>query len=121
MPETRYWPDELKSQVEIRQTSQGATVVLKGSMDTETLQQAEAFLVSSVPAKAKEKVSQQFADHRALRQAMRAPAQLGLQFARIPQLCLKLDGYLEVVERDTLADLGEWNLLDFPVKLAGFA
>lgn len=121
VPETRYWPDELKSQVEIRQTSQGATVVLKGSMDTETLQQAEAFLVSSVPAKAKEKVSQQFADHRALRQAMRAPAQLGLQFARIPQLCLKLDGYLEVVERDTLADLGEWNLLDFPVQLAGFA
>lgn len=121
VPETQYWPDELKNQVEIRPTSQGATVVLKGSMDTETLQQAEAFLVASVPAKAKEKVSQQFADHRALRQAMRAPAQLGLQFAPIPQLCLKLDGYLEVVERDTLADLGDWNLLDFPVQLAGFS
>lgn len=121
VPETEHWPDELKNQVEVRPTSQGATVVLKGSMDTETLKQAEAFLVASVPAKAKEKVSQQFADHRALRQAMRAPAQLGIQFTPIPQLCLKLDGYLEVVERDTLADLGDWNLLDFPVQLAGFA
>lgn len=121
VPETQHWPEELKSQVEIRPTSQGATVVLKGSMDTEALKQAEAFLVAAVPPKAKEKVSQQFADHRALRQAMRAPAQLGLTFAPIPQLCLKLDGYLEVVERDTLADLGEWDLLNFPVQLAGFA
>lgn len=121
VPETQHWPDELKSQVEVRPTSQGATVVLKGSMDSEALKQAEAFLVAAVPARAKEKVYQQFADHRALRQAMRAPAQLGLQFAPIPQLCLKLDGYLEVVEKDTLADLGDWNLLDFPVQLAGFA
>ena len=121
VPETQHWPDELKSQVEIRPTSQGATIVLKGSMDAEVLKQAEAFLVASVPAKAKEKVSQQFADHRALRQAMRAPAQLGIHFAPIPQLCLKLEDYLEVVEKDTLADLGDWNLLDFPVQLAGFA
>lgn len=121
VPQTEHWPEEIKSQVEIRPTSQGATVVIKGSMDSESLKQAEAFLVASVPAKAKEKVSQQFADHRALRQAMRAPAQLGISFIPIPQLCLQLDGYLELVEKDTLADLGDWNLLDFPVQLAGFS
>ena len=120
-PETEHWPDELKSQVEIRPTSQGVTVVIKGSMDSESLKQAEAFLVASVPAKAKEKVSQQFADHRALRQAMRAPAQLGISFAPIPQLCLQLDGFLELVEKDILADLGDLNLLDFPLQLAGFS
>lgn len=121
VPETQHWPEDLKSKVEVRPTSQGATVILKGAMDSEALKQAEAFLVASVPPKAKAKISQQFADHRALRQAMRAPAQLGVLFAPIPQLCLKLDDYLEVVERDTLADLGDWNLLDFPVQLAGFA
>jgi type III restriction enzyme len=120
-PETEHWPDELKSQVEIRPTSQGVTVVIKGSMDSESLKQAEAFLVASLPAKAKEKVSQQFADHRALRQAMRAPAQLGISFARIPQLCLQLDDFLELVEKDVLASLDDWNLLDFPVQLAGFS
>jgi len=121
VPETEHWPEELKSQVEIRPTSQGATVVIKGSIDSESLKQAEVFLVASVPAKAKEKVSQQFADHRALRQAMRAPAQLGISFLAIPQLCLNLDGYLELVEKDVLANIGDWNLLDFPLQLAGFS
>lgn len=121
VPETQHWPDELKSQIEIRATSQGATVVLKGSMGSDSLKQAEVLLVDAAPLKAKDNVLQQFADHRALRQAMRAPAQLGLTFSPIPQLCLTLDGYLEVVEKDTLADLGEWSLLDFQVQLAGFA
>ncbi|OIN69520.1 restriction endonuclease subunit R [Ralstonia solanacearum] len=120
VPQTTHWPEELKAQVEIRPTSQGATLVLKGTVDAETLKQAEAFITAALPAKAKEKVAQQFADHRAIRQAMRAPAQLGIQFIAIPQLCLNLDGYLEVVERDTLAELGDWNLLDYPVQLANF-
>lgn len=120
VPETQHWPEELKAQVEIHSTSQGATLVLKGNVDSETLKQAEAFITAALPAKVKEKVAQQFADHRAIRQAMRAPAQLGIQFASIPQLCLKLDGYLEVVEKDTLAQLGDWSLLDTQVQLANF-
>lgn len=120
-PQTEHWPDELKSQVEIRPTSQGATLILKGNVDADMLRQAEAFVVASLPAKAKEKVTQQFADHRAMRQALRAPAQLGLSFAPIPQLCLMLDGELEVVEKSTLAYLSDWSPLDYPVQLAGFA
>lgn len=120
VPETQHWPEELKAQVEIHPTTQGATLVLKGNVDSETLKQAEAFVTAALPAKAKEKVAQQFADHRAIRQAMRAPAQLGIQFAAIPQLCLELDGFLEVVEKDTLAQLGDWSLLDTPVQLANF-
>ncbi|MFB9158866.1 DEAD/DEAH box helicase [Chromobacterium violaceum] len=121
VPDTQHWPDELKAQIEIRPTSQGATVLVKGDIDSEALQQAEAFITAKLPKKAQEKVQQQFADHRAMRQALRAPAQLGMAFALIPQLCLDLDGYLEVVERETLAELGDWDLLDFPVQLAGFA
>jgi len=121
VPETSHWPEELKTQVEIHPTSQGATLVLKGDVDSETLKQAEAFISAALPAKAKAKVVQQFADHRAIRQAMRAPAQLGIQFQPIPQLCLNLDGYLEVVEKDTLAELGDWSLLDYPVQLANFS
>ncbi|MEX6677361.1 DEAD/DEAH box helicase family protein [Pseudomonas sp. W2Oct36] len=123
VPETDNWPEDLKAQVEIRPTSQGATLVLKGNLDNEMLKQAETFIAAAIPAKAKaakEKLAQQFADHRAVRNALRAPAQLGILFSPIPQLCLRLDSYLEIVERDTLAELGEWNLLDYPVQLAGF-
>ena len=121
VPDTQHWPEELRELVKIRPTSQGSTAVIQGTADTEMLQQAEAFLVASVAPRSRERVVQQFSDHRAMRQAMRAPAQLGLSFTPIPQLCLNLDGYLELVERDTLANLGDWDLLDFPVQLAGFS
>ncbi|WP_336815282.1 DEAD/DEAH box helicase [Burkholderia gladioli] len=120
-PDTQHWPEDLKAKVEIRPTSQGATALVRGNVDSDTLKQAEEFIKAGLPKKAQEKVEQQFAEHRAIRRAFSAPAQLGLSFVPIPQLCLELDGYLELVEKETLAILGDWNLLDFPVQLAGFA
>jgi len=119
-PDTRYWPEEVKEAVQVRQTSQGATVLLKGDVSTDTFTQAEAFLVEAAPAALREAIKEQFAAHRAVRRALRAPAQLGEQFAAIPQLCLDLDGHLEVVERETLACIEDWSLLDQPIQLAGF-
>jgi len=119
-PNTQDWPDELKQAVRVMQTTQGATVLLDGGISSEVLAQAEAFISNAMPAKARAKIKEQFDAHRAVRQAMRAPAQLGLNFAAIPQLCLNLDGHLEVVERETLSSLGDWSLLDQQVQLAGF-
>jgi type III restriction enzyme len=121
MPDTQNWSAEVKAAVEIRQTTQGATLLLKGSIDTETLKQAEAFITNTLPERARATVKEQFEEHRAVRQALRAPVQLGFDFVAIPQLCLRLDGYLEVVEKETLASIGEWDLLDRPVQLADFA
>ena len=120
VPDTQHWPEEIKAAVQIRETSQGATILLKGDVDSDTLAQAEAFISKTLPEKARVAVKEQFDAHRAVRQALRAPAQLGLTFARIPQLCLQLDGYLEIVEKETLSSIGDWDLLDQPVQLAGF-
>ncbi|SDW49800.1 type III restriction enzyme [Variovorax sp. YR634] len=119
-PDTQHWPEELKQAVRVMQTTQGVTVLLNGEVSSEMLAQAEAFISNAMPVKARDKVKEQFDAHRAVRQATRAPAQLGLDFAAIPQLCLSLDGHLEVVERETLSSLGDWSLLDQPVQLAGF-
>lgn len=121
VPDTQHWPEELKQAVRVMQTTQGATVLLQGNLSSEQLAQAEAFISNAMPAKTREKVKEQFDAHRAVRQAMRAPAQLGLDFAPIPQLCLNLGGHLEVVERETLSSLGDWSLLDEQVQLAGFS
>lgn len=120
VPDTQHWPEDVKNVVDIRPTSQGATVLLRGSVDADTLKQAETFITQAVPVRQRESVEQQFAAHHALRRALQAPAQLGVTFAPIPQLCLNLEGCLEVVERETLANLGEWDLLGMPVKLEGF-
>ena len=120
-PDTQNWPNELKQAVRVMQTTQGATVLLNGEISSEILTQAEVFISNAMPPKAREKVKEQFDAHRAMRQAMRAPAQLGLNFVAIPQLCLNLDGHLEVVERETLSALGDWSLLEQPVQLARFS
>ena len=120
VPDTQNWTPEVKQAVQIKETSQGATLVIKGDLPAEELSQVEAFIANTVPARAREAVKQQFDAHRAVRQAIRAPAQLGVSFTSIPQLCLNLDGHLELVERETLADLGGWTLLDQPVQLQGF-
>lgn len=119
-PDTKHWPDKIRAAVEIRATSQGATLLLKGDVDSDTLKEVEAFVTASLPPKVRPLVKDQFDEHRATQRALRAPAQLGLSFAPIPQLCLELDGYLEVVERETLTHLGDWNLLDSQIQLAGF-
>ena len=121
LPDTQHWPDEVKAVVQIKQTSQGVTVLLPGDASPETLRQAEVFISQGVAPKDRAKLKDQFDAHRAIRQALRAPSQLGISFAPIPQLCLDLGGHLEVVERETLAGLGDWSLLDQPVQLAGFS
>lgn len=106
--------------MQIRATTQGATILLKGNTNSDTLAQAEAFISNTLPEKTRAAVKEQFDAHRAIRQALRAPAQLGLSFTPIPQLSLRLDGYLEVVEKETLSNVGDWDLLDQPLQLAGF-
>lgn len=121
VPDTQHWTPEVRQAVQIKETSQGATLVIQGDLPAAALKEVEAFVTNTVPAKAREVVKQQFDAHRAVRQALRAPAQLGTSFAAIPQLCLALDDHLEVVERDTLANLGGWSLLNQPIQLQGFA
>lgn len=121
VPDTQFWPEELKQAVTVLTTSQGATVLVAGDASSELLEQAESFISMAVPARARGKVKDQFDAHRAIRQAMRAPAQMGLTFAPVPQLCLKLDDHLEVVERETLSSIGDWSLLDQQAQLAGFS
>lgn len=121
VPDTQNWPDEIKAIVQIKQTSQGATVLLPATTTAEVLQQAEVFISQAVAPKERDKVKDQFDAHRAVKRALTAPAQLGQSFAPIPQLCLDLDGHLELVERETLSILGDWNLLNQPIQLAGFS
>jgi type III restriction enzyme len=120
-PDTQHWTPEVKAAVQIRETSQGATLIIPGDLPADALSQVEAFITETVPARSRESVREQFNAHRAVRQALSAPAEQGAHFATIPQLCLDLDGYLAVVERETLAELGGWSLLDQPVQLQGFA
>ncbi len=121
IPEMQHWPEKVKTAIKIKPTSQGATILLKSDVDSETRTQAEALISLSQPEKARALVKEQFDRYRATQQALRTPAQFGLNyFAPIPQLCLRLDNSLEVADEETLSHLGDWDLLNYPIQLANF-
>ncbi|HYN79393.1 MAG TPA: hypothetical protein VES73_16545 [Lamprocystis sp. (in: g-proteobacteria)] len=108
-------PAALKDRLEIRPTSTGATVIVRGDLSDEV----ETFLLAAVrPGKQQQAVLEVI--ERARQAAQRAPATRGVPFAPRPQLCLAIDGALQPVERRVLADLGEFDLFAEPMSLAGF-
>ena len=68
----------------------------------------------------------QFDQHNARSNALRSPAERNVPFAAIPQLCVRVNqgeqGELELIERETLGELIEFDLLraDFRPELPGF-
>ncbi len=111
-------PDALQDSIEIRPTSTGATVIVRG----ELTQEVEDFLLATCkPGKQQQAVQDAIALGRARQDAQQAPATRGEPFAPLPQLCLLWDDDLQPVERRVLADLGDFDLFTEPVSLCGFA
>ncbi len=70
----------------------------------------------------KQRLEQQFDQHDARLNALRSPAERDVPFAPIPQLCVRVQGELELIERETLGELIEFDLLraDARPELPGF-
>lgn len=111
-------PDALKDNIEVRLTSTGATVIVRGELSAEV----EDFLLASCkPGKQQQAVQDAIERERTRQEAQLAPATRALPFAPLPQLCLQWDGELQLAERRVLADLGDFDLFAEPLCLPGFA
>lgn len=115
------WPAQVRELVQVRPTTQGATLLLPGHVSDATLTEVQACVSAPLPAAEQASVHEQFEVQRTLREAQSAPAMLGVEFAPLPQLCLALEGHLEVVDRTALANMGHLDLLAERVQLAQFA
>lgn len=116
-PAVESLPAALREMIEMRQTSQGTTVIVRGEVPEEL----EIALLKALPKKEQDSARASIAIHRAQVQALTAPSTRRVPFAAIPQLCLQLGSEWQVVERETLSELGQWSLLDAKVQLASFA
>ena len=87
---------------------------------TDTLR---SLVEAAVPKPERARIADAFDQHAAREQALRAPAERGDAFQPIPRLCIRVQGELELIERETLADLIEFDLLraDPRPQLDGFA
>ena len=82
-----------------------------------------AQVLAAATAADRPRVSQMLAAHQARVQAQRSPSQCGVPFAPLPRLCVQWQGELQLLERETLADLIGFDLLraDPRPDLPGFA
>ena len=94
-------------------------VTLRGEV-SETL---AAQVLAAAPAPDRPHVAQMLAAHQARVDAQRSPSQRGVPFAPLPRLCVQWQGELQLLERETLAELVGFDLLrvDPRPELPGFA
>lgn len=91
------------------------TVEIKGEVSEEL----EEALVLTAPEPAKAAIKAKIEKHRARPKIDPSPSQRGEPFT-IPRLCVRLQGELELVEKDLILDLAGWNLLDHSPDLSEF-
>ena len=118
--EVAAWPAAVSEVTVLRNTSKGAALLLPGNISEAVLQQVQECVTASLSTQQKADVLAHFDLQRNLRSAQLAPAALGKTFAPVPQLCLPLDGHLEVVDRMTLSGLGQFNMLS-TISTANFS
>lgn len=118
-PEFSSLPSEAVGNVEVVYTKEGGCQVeVTGALSDD----AAKLILKSFKGQEKKAVLAQIEQHNARVQVVKAPSELGVPFAKLPQLCVASQGELELLEPESYLYLdGQWSLLDFPIELPQFA
>lgn len=106
-------PEE-QATVTIEKTEQGSRVTFTGNVAEATVTRLAAAVKSE---DARTNLESEAKRHKAVWHIHTSPAQRGVPF-RVPQLCFRLDGELELAEKDAFLDATGWSLLDYPAEIA---
>ena len=118
MPELDKLNDDERAQLTATTTEEGTVVVKVRGEVSENLKK---IIVKSAGKPANKKsIEQDLRIHNARIEVSRSPADRGETSGSLPQLCAFIQGELELVEREVLLDVNEWNLLDNLAKLPSF-
>lgn len=93
----------------------GGTVEITDEIDAATVEA----LVLAAPASKRDALAAQVERHHALTAAARAPSERGESF-RVPRLCMREQGELELLDRGAVAPGFGWDLQRYPADLASF-
>ncbi len=112
-PEFALLPPGERAAVEVRANEAGGFAVrVRGFVVPEAAER----IVRAAPEERREVLREEIARHN----ARCSPAERGLVF-RVPRLVVEVEGQRELFDGDTLAELLEWRLLDYPADLSRFA
>ena len=106
-------PNSLSDVVTIEHKGEGAAVIEVATPLDEGQQKT---LVALLPKAEQERANHQLNLQRYQLEKRKSPAMRGLSFA-VPQLCLSVQGELELAEPELFSYLGGWSLNDYPAIL----
>ena len=108
-------PPEEKGKIEVQPLSDGrVNISIKGVLSLE----AENQIAKSLSGKEKVAFKQTMEMRRYQEARKDCPAVKGIPFS-IPQLCLELDGFVDVAAEEMYMESG-WRISDYPAELSGF-
>jgi len=119
MPDISQLPQEERNKLHTASEGDNVVVKVKGEVSADIhkiLQQT----VADADKKTRDRLNKDIAIHNLRVEEMRSPAEKGEMFGSLPMLCANIQGELELVEPETLLDVGQWSLLNYPAKLSGF-
>ncbi len=100
-----------QDKVSIEKIENGFEIKVSGIISPEVEQQ----LVKIIPKERKVELQTRVSVHNATIKKNKSPSERG-EVIKVPQLCVWINGELELVEKEMLLDAKGWNLLDFPTR-----
>lgn len=113
MLDTNSLSENEKAQLVITTKDDKVMVEVSGAVS----ENLEKILLKTTSGKAQQQLSNQIAIHQAKVERYLSPAEKGEQFAPIPQLCVAVQGELELAEPQLLLDYQRWNLAEYSAQL----
>jgi len=104
--------EEERTNVKVSEFEGRKVVTVTGKV-SESLKKA----ISKVSVEPKKDFERSVSIHNQSVQATLSPSENGEQFAVLPQLCLMVQGELELAEKEVFLDSYGWSLLDYPAEL----
>ena len=112
-PDLSKFTAEEAASVSIEKTDIGYEIKISGALS----QQTEEKLVKAMPREQQAAIKTKIGIHNANVRKLLSPSQKGEIF-KVPQLCVWINGELELAEKEILLDAKGWNLLDYPTEFA---
>lgn len=104
---------EIAERVQVETRDDGTvTVTVQGDIP----QELEQRLVATMTPERQERVRQAVQRHRVAHRNSTSPAERGEKFP-VPRLFVQVQGELELAEKETILDLGDWNLNTYAAEL----
>lgn len=103
---------EERSSISVEKTDAGYAVKVEGRINDDVVEK----LVEAASTSDRQNLKTNLQVYQANWKKHLSPAQQGVPF-HVPQLCMWIDGELELAEKELFLDANGWNLLNYPAEL----